>query len=290
MTMRRRVFAAMALLCWLLSANPSYAQFFPTKPVPQQQQPGDESANSGQKPSAQPELQPAGPAQTNEMEQTSGAFRQRLFYIIPDFWAQNLDANIRPLSANQKFELFVRTTVDRSTLLGAAFSAGLDQASDSPPRYDQNLRGYGQRYGLVMAGTAISNGLKDAALPIVFRQDPRYFRLNRGGGLHRTLYAFSRVGVARNDSGKFTVNWSELLGSFGTAAITRSWAEEDDKSLADTMRRGSISIGYDAGLNLLKEFWPELKRRLGTGRKPSGQNSNPQNQATATPAKGGTAP
>lgn len=266
--MRIRIAVTAAVLGSVLFAPRGHAQLGPNDKILTQPQ-RQSSQTNGQKPES------TASASTEEQEpQNGGAFRQRLFYIIPDFWAQNLDANIRPLSKQQKFELFVRTTIDRSTLLGAAFSAGIDQASDSPERFDQNFGGYAQRYGLIMAGTGVSNGLKLAALPIVFRQDPRYFRLDRGSGMRRTFYAFSRVAVARSDDGRSVFNWSELLGSFSTAAIANAWHEDKDRTFANTMSRGAISIGFDAGFNVLKEFWPELKRRLGTGAKPPEQDEN----------------
>jgi hypothetical protein len=68
------------------------------------------------------------------------------------------DRHPEPLTAKLKFELALRLARDPITPVGIAFVAGIRQAADSP-NYQQNAKGYGQRFGVTAA-----NGLTDIML------------------------------------------------------------------------------------------------------------------------------
>src|SRR6201994_3933507 len=75
------------------------------------------------------------------VEQVQLAERQRLFGILPNFYV-TYDTRFVPLSPKLKFRLALRTSVDPATFLGSGFLAGIDQASDVAPHYEQGAIGY----------------------------------------------------------------------------------------------------------------------------------------------------
>src|SRR5438309_9573325 len=101
------------------------------------------------------------------------------------------------LKAHEKFVLFVQTTIEPVTFIGAGFTAGLSQASDDDPQFGQGGAGYGKRFGAALADTASSEFFGTFLYPFVFRQDPRYYRVRDGTKTQRLGHALAHVFVAQ---------------------------------------------------------------------------------------------
>jgi hypothetical protein len=143
------------------------------------------------------------------------------------------------------------------------FLAGISQAENSEPGYGQGAAGYGKRFGAAMADGTIENFMTSAVLPSLLRQDPRFFQSGKGSFGHRTWYAFSRIIITRSDSGNSQVNYSEIFGSALSAGIsTYSYHPHADKTLANTGKVWGTQVGYDALTYVVKEFWPDIRRKL----------------------------
>jgi len=85
--------------------------------------------------------------------------------------------------------------------------------------------------------------------------------MGKGKVLHRIAYAASRVFVIRSDSGSNQFNFSELLGSGVAAGISNAY-HPAPRSLGNSISIWWTQIGWDAASYELKEFWPDLKRKL----------------------------
>ena len=55
--------------------------------------------------------------------------------------------------------------------------------------------------------------MTEGVFPVVLHQDPRFFRLGRGGFFYRVGYAASRVFITRGDDGAAQFNASEFGGN-----------------------------------------------------------------------------
>ena len=101
--------------------------------------------------------------------------------------------------------------------------------------------------------------MTEAIFPSLLHQDPRYFRKVNGPVKSRLLYASTRILVTRTDSGKWWFNASEFIGN-GTVASIGNWYYPDARGFGPTMQRMFTQIGTDTISNVLKEFWPDIKR------------------------------
>jgi hypothetical protein len=106
----------------------------------------------------------------------------------------------------------------------------------------------------------IGNMMTEAILPSLFREDPRYFRLGEGSAWHRAGYAATRILVTRTDSGSRRFNTSEVLGNGITAAIGNAYYP-DNRTFFDTTQRLYTQLATDSFSNVMKEFWPDIKRK-----------------------------
>jgi len=102
-----------------------------------------------------------------------------------------------------------------------------------------------------------------AVLPSLLRQDPRFYQKGKGGFMHRLAYATSRIVVTRGDSGGSQFNYSEIFGSAISAGLsTYTYHPHADRTLANTSRVWGTQVGYDTITLVVKEFWPDIRKKI----------------------------
>lgn len=194
---------------------------------------------------------------------TNGTSNDRLFFTLPNFLTLENANRVPPMTAGQKFKVVARSSFDYVQYPWYGFLAGISQAENSEPGYGQGAQGYGKRFGAAMADGTIENFMTSAVLPSVLRQDPRFFQSGHGSFWHRSWYAFSRILLTRGDNGKTQFNYSEVVGSAISSGIsTYSYHPHEDKTVSNTAKVWGTQVGYDALTYVVKEFWPDIRRKL----------------------------
>ncbi len=232
---------------------------------------------SASQPAQTSPAQPADPTKDAQDKKASdanqGTSKDRLFYALPNFLTLENAGQVPPLTAGQKFKVVTRGSFDYILIPWYAALAGISQAENSEPGYGQGAQGYGKRFGAAFADGTIENFLTGAILPSVLHQDPRFFQQSNGGFVHRTGYAISRIFVTRTDSGRQQFNFSEIFGSAASAAIsTYSYHPSADRTLSNTASVWGTQVGYDTLTYVVKEFWPDIRRKLSKKNKTSPAN------------------
>jgi hypothetical protein len=242
----------------------------PSQPAPSQSQPSSSATpattpSAGASQSLPDKPQPAAPAKDQknvQHEQQTGTSKDRIFWTMPNFLTVEDADNIPPLSSGQKFKVVGRSLIDPSEFVLIGFVAGLGQASNSDPSYGQGAQGYAKRYGTAYGDNAIENFMASAVLPSLLHQDPRYYQLGRGGFRRRAGHAIERVFITRSDSGNRQFNYSEIFGSGIAASIsTYSYHPSQDRNFSTVASVWGTQIGWDVGTYMIKEFWPDLRRK-----------------------------
>jgi hypothetical protein len=185
---------------------------------------------------------------------------KRIFGVVPNYRTVELSAKYEPISTRHKFYIATRDSFDYPVFFVAGFFAAVGQLENSNPDFGQGLKGYGKRYITSLGDQVIGNYLTEAVLPSALHQDPRYFRLGTGSFRVRLRYALTRVLITRTDSGRATFNWSEVAGNSGAVAISNLYYPQAREVGANVEKLG-MQFGLDALSNVLKEFWPDIKRR-----------------------------
>jgi len=171
-------------------------------------------------------------------------------------------ARLCTLTLKGKFLLFVADSFDPVTFLDAGFQAGLDQAQDSDHSYGQGTEGYGRRFGAEYAGDATSRFFGDFFYPAIFSEDPRYYRLARGGVGKRLLHAVGHVVVAHNDNGSLMFNFAEWLGTSSSVVLANTYHPDNRRGFTPAAESVASNILQDAAFDVLREFWPEISRKF----------------------------
>ncbi len=97
-------------------------------------------------------------------------------------------------------------------------------------------------------------------------EDTRYFPSRRRSYRGRIGDAFLHTIWRRDDDGQMMPAYSEFLGDYGAAAVSRLWWPEKYHTRSAVFIAGSDTVLIDAGINVYREFKPELKRLLRLGR------------------------
>lgn len=166
------------------------------------------------------------------------------------------------LEVKDKFVLFVQDTFDPISFLTAAFSAGLDQSGNRDPTFGQGAVGYAKRFAADFTEQTTWRFFTDFAYPTIFAEDPRYYRLSKGSGKQRFLHAVEHTFVAQHDSGKPMFNFSKWLGTASAVAMSNVYHPGNERGFTPALRAGGYSLVAGMGFDVLREFWPEIARKV----------------------------
>jgi hypothetical protein len=189
---------------------------------------------------------------------------KRVFGVLPNYRTADGSLPFAPITTKHKFYIAEKDSFDYPVVVLSGIFASFYQLQNSNPSFGQGMAGYGKRLASSYADQAIGNLMTEAVFPSLLRQDPRYFRLGETGGTgwYRTKYAVSRVFVGRSDKGKWGFNYSEWLGNGTTVALSNLYYPSDTRNVEDNVEKLLIQVGTDAFSQVLKEFWPDWKRKL----------------------------
>ena len=170
---------------------------------------------------------------------------KRILGVLPNYRTANPTAVYEPLTPKQKLMIAVKDSFDWPSYLTAAPFSLLSQVRNDDPSFGQGVKGYARRYGTAAADQVDGNLLTEGLMPILLREDPRYFRRGAGNGKfwNRFWYASTRTLVTVTDSGGKRINISELLGNGIDAAIGNAYYP-DERGFGDTMQRMWTFIGH----------------------------------------------
>jgi len=185
----------------------------------------------------------------------------RLFFALPNYSTVEKASRLPPLTVKQKFKLVAYGNFDPVEYFTTAAVAGIGQATNSDPTFGQGFKGYAKRYGTQFADNTVENFMVGGVFPSLFHQDPRYYQMGKGRFLKRFEYAAMHDFITRSDAGKPQFNFSEVLGA-GTAATISDTYHPAPRGVGTVVGVWGTQLGLDAISNEVKEFWPDIHRRL----------------------------
>jgi len=191
-------------------------------------------------------------AQINEEE------KQRVLGVIPNFYVSYIPDPV-PLTAGQKYELAFKNMVDPVTFGLNGLAAGIEQATDTYA-WGEGAQGYAKRYAASYGTALIGDILGNAVLPIVFKQDPRYFYKGTGSIRSRVLYALANAVICKGDNHRWQPNYSEIIGGLAASGISNAYYPAPDRTGARlTFEGAAVGTGITGVANVIQEL---LVRKL----------------------------
>lgn len=228
----------------LASANDSAADSLPDAPVPASAM----QAGQATTPTA---TAPTDPQQT-----------KRILGVMPNFRSVSADTKLPPQTVKDKFVSAGHDTFDYSSFLLAGAQAGFSMYGKSYPEFHQGAAGYARYYWHTLADTADENFFVGGIGPVVFHQDNRFYTLGHGSIGHRAFYAATRVLITRKDDGDNTFNYSEIIGSGASSAVSSLYYPTKYRTWTKVGQKWLTSDIIDGASFTFKEFWPDINHKF----------------------------
>jgi hypothetical protein len=164
-----------------------------------------------------------------------------------------------PINGTGRLEWAAKATLGPGSLFVGAIQAGWGNLTNRPPEYRGGMEGFGKRFGLRLSSVGTSN-VMEASLGAIWGEDPRYHLSDdrTTGGHFR--HAIKMTFMADKADGSVAPAYARFIAYAGSNAISNAWRPDSQRNVDSTVTRiGERFAGKLAG-NLLKEYWPEIKR------------------------------
>lgn len=211
--------------------------------------------------SAQQSATPQSTAADNPAPQT-----KRILGLIPNFRSVSTDQKLPPQTIKEKFMDATQDSFDYSSIFIPGVLAGYSMAGKAYPEFHQGAAGYARYFWHSAVDQTSENYMVEFFVPVLTREDTRFYTLGRGGFLKRTGYALSRAVITRTDSGRETLNLGEVVGAGASAGLSTLYYPSRERSLGNTGTEWGLDVGIDALSFMGREFWPDINRRLFHGK------------------------
>jgi hypothetical protein len=162
-------------------------------------------------------------------------------------------AYVRP-TEKEKLHAYLLDTIGPYPILGAALLAGVNQAYDTPPEWNQGFKGYGRRFGSNFGIETVSTTTR-YALAEAFREDTTYYRCECKGFFPRLSHAlFSTLTARRGQDGHRIFSFPSLVAPYaGSMTAVSAWYPSR-YGPEDAFRMGNYTLLGYAGANVALEF------------------------------------
>jgi hypothetical protein len=186
---------------------------------------------------------------------------KRAYGVLPNYRTAEASSPFKALTGKQKLTIAAKDSFDGAVYPTALIMSVIYQAENANPSFGQGFKGYAKRAGTAFGDQMIGNMMTEGVMPALLHEDPRYFRIDHGTFGHRLLYSISRTFVTTTDSNHRTFNFAEWGGNSVATGISNFYYR-DGRTWEDNTQRLLVQCGTDTLSNVLKEFWPDVKRRL----------------------------
>jgi hypothetical protein len=172
----------------------------------------------------------------------------------------NADSEYIPLTLKKKYLYSIEQIFGPSHLVGHALHAAMDQLNVRPVEWGNRPDSLAIRFASGFGTSFLKHNI-EFGVGAIDHEDPRYFRLGHGRPWTRIGYAVYHTFVVHNDRGGWMPAYSLAAADIGTPYLVRMWRPERFQT-APVLEAGALSIGADMGANILREFWPDMKKVL----------------------------
>ena len=181
---------------------------------------------------------------------------------MPNFRAVGPGTQASPPTLKESLVLATQNSFDYSSFVFVGFTSAFAEWTEAHPQLRQGMTGFGRYYWRGFVDKTDGNYLVLFALPTVFRQDERYYVRGKGGFWRRFAYATTRIVITPDYKGHDSFNISELLGRGMAQAISLTYYPSQTQTAGALASKYGYAIMRDALSNIVREFWPDIRRHF----------------------------
>jgi hypothetical protein len=165
---------------------------------------------------------------------------------------QQTNGYVRPNAATRR-KRFINSMVGPWALGRTVATAGISTWRNSPEEWGDKWEGFGRRVASNFGRNVIKQTTKfgiDEAL----KTDSHFYRSKNKSVSARIGNALISPVTARDRNGNRVIGVANLAGTYGASIISREVWYPDRYDWKDGVKSGTISLGFNAAFNLVKEF------------------------------------
>lgn len=139
------------------------------------------------------------------------------------------------------------------SLARSVATAGISTWRNSPEEWGPHWEGFGKRFASNIGRSVIRNSVMfgmDEALKV----DSHFYRSQKRDAKSRIVNALISPVTARKPDGKRTIGLPRIAGTYTASIVAAETWYPDRYDYKDGLRNGTISLGFNAAFNLVKEF------------------------------------
>ena len=160
-------------------------------------------------------------------------------------------AYVRP-TADKRFKKYIGSMFGPWSLGRAVASAGLSTWSNSPEEWGPHWEGFGKRFASNMGRSVMKNTMM-YGIDEAFKLDSYYYRSKKKDFGSKIKNAMLSPVIARRPDGKKVFGFPRVVSTYASSVIVaETWYPGTDWK--DGLRNGSMTLLFNGGYNLLKEF------------------------------------
>ena len=180
--------------------------------------------------------------------------------ISPDIFAGSKEAPVPQASpyvrptAKKRFIGYVNGMFGPIALGKNAATAGISTWRNSPEEWGDKWEGFGRRFASNV-GKSIIKGTVSYGLEEAFKLDSKYYRSPKGtkAGARARNALLSAV-TARDKNGKRVFGFPRIVGGYAASITAAEMWYPGRFDWKDGVKNGTVSLGFTAAFNLVKEF------------------------------------
>jgi hypothetical protein len=146
----------------------------------------------------------------------------------------------------------------------AVVGAAINQENDTPHEWGQGMVGFGRRVASAFGKHIVHKTIQYPVSKLLHEELSYHPSGQERFGPRLKAALLGSVIRHKTTTGKSTLAVGEISGAFGSGLISRLWQPASTGSLAMGFESGGITLGIDTGMNVVKEFWPEIRHPRAT--------------------------
>ncbi len=150
-------------------------------------------------------------------------------------------------------------TLGKQALARVVVSAGYSEAANKPHEWGRTFGGLGKRVGSTFGILVIKNSVQ-FTVGYLRHEEFGYQPSGKVGFKPRLVYALLST-VRTRDTRSHERKWAtgRISGILASSVISRAWQPVRLRTVSGGFASAGIILGADAGTNVLREFWPEIR-------------------------------
>lgn len=141
----------------------------------------------------------------------------------------------------------------------AAISTVLAEITNNPREWGRTWDGAGKRFASAYGRHLISTSVR-YSVATLRHEDARYFPSAETAFKGRLKHALLGTVRARHeDTGASMFALGRVSGAYAGGFVSRTWMPDRFHTFSSGIRSGTMSLGLDAAMNVMREFWPRKR-------------------------------